>query len=276
MVKVNVLICLLVLLCVGSAQADTITFQAYHMADGEWETTAGEGYNYLASAAIEQGAAGWDGSLYSTPWCGGDFSHDNSRMMPIRFGNLFGSGPIQIPVGATIISATLNLNVWDGYMTPPSAVRVFTGLTPWYSTFLAGAGGSDGDFSTALFRKYNAQEAWDDTDVGCIPRHGIDYTSTYTDVPVTGYTVGSGVFPIDVWISADVTADVTAYAAGTLDNNGWWLGANAYWVTSGMFRIGGANAGSILMPSLVVEYIPEPITLSLLGLGSLLALRRRK
>ena len=81
---------------------------------------------------------------------------------------------------------------------------------------------------------------------------------------------------IDQYVGFDVTADVAAYAAGTLDNNGWWIGTSAYWPTSGLYQVGGAYAGWVLMPSLVVEYIPEPMTLTLLGLGTLVTLRRRR
>ncbi|MHB9070870.1 MAG: PEP-CTERM sorting domain-containing protein [Sedimentisphaerales bacterium] len=276
MKKVSLVICLAVLFCAAFAQADTIVFGPGHLADGTHNGTL-DSYMLCDTAALESGSPGWDGGYYSVPWVGGDFSNATARMMIIKFRDLFGSGAIQIPVGSTITSASLELGVATGYSAPPTEIRAFTGLTPWYDTYSWYAGiPNDASYSSADFRwNGTTKEAWGGGTTGDKPRHGIDYTSSYVAAPITA-TQGSGVYMVDQSVSFDVTADVLAYQAGTLANWGWWIGTNQD-MSLGMYQVGGQNAGWVYLPHLVVDYtIPEPITLSLFGLGSLLALRRRK
>ena len=248
---------LLVMFCASLQGYETITFMAGRMADG---TPGPPSYDGVGSAALQDGQPDWDGSIYSAPWAGGDFSYDTARMMPIKFRDLFGSGPIQIPAGAIIFEAKLKLNVWEAYQNGASAVRAYTGLTDWYSTGYAQSGGSDGDFSTAAWRMHDAGVAWDGGSEADRPRHGIDYTSTYADAAINP-TSGSELYSINQYVQIDVTSDVIAFANGSLTNNGWWIGTNTYmyggtgpYGSHCLYRIGGAYAGSVLMPSLVVKY----------------------
>ncbi len=260
-----------VVLCGAVAQADTIMFSPHHLADGTHDVS--NGYHSVATAALESVSPSWNGSAYSTPWIASDFSDsENARMLVLNFRDLFGPGAIQIPVGSVITSASLNVNIWTGYKAPATEIRAFTGLTPIKSTLF----GLDADFSTAAWQQHGAGVAWDGGSTADEPVKGVDYSTSYVAAPITA-TQGSGVYSVDQYVSFDVTADVVAYAAGSLDNNGWWIGTNQA-EALGRFQAGGGNAGWVLTPDLVVTFtpIPEPMTLTLLGLGSLALLRRKR
>lgn len=268
-----------VLLCSTFVLAETVVFRNGFLADGVIPNGTLDAYYLSDTAALETSSPGWDGGYYSPAWVGGDFANDQTRMMIIRFRDLIGSGAIQVPVGSTITSATLKLNVVDGYGTPPTEIRAYTGLTPWYDThsWYPGSFPEDASYSSADFRwNGTTKEAWGGGTTGDKPRYGIDYTSTYVGASISA-AQGSGLYTVDQWLSFNVTADVLAYQAGTLDNWGWWIGTNQD-MSLGMFRVGGQNGGWSNIPMLEVTYtpIPEPITLGLLGFGSFLALRRRK
>ncbi|MHB9070871.1 MAG: hypothetical protein ACYC54_10955 [Sedimentisphaerales bacterium] len=253
MKRIYFTVCMLLLFAATLQGYQTIIFGPGHLADGTHNGTL-DSYMLCDTAALESSSPGWDGGYYSVPWVGGDFSNDTARMMIIKFRDLFGSGEIQIPADATIISATLVLGVATGYGTPPTEIRAFTGLTPWYDTFSWYPGiPNDASYSSADFRwNGTPKEAWGGGTTGDKPRHGIDYTSSYVAAPITA-TQGSGVYAVGQSVGFDVTADVLAYQAGTLTNWGWWIGTNQD-MTLGMYQVGGQNAGWAYLPHLVVNY----------------------
>jgi len=243
-----------VLSCSITTQAEDneTIFQPLRLADGTPDEV--NGYKSGASLALETGSPDWDSSTYALAWVADDFSAPSgfANMMLLRFRDLFGDGPIQVPADATIVKAELNVNVCVGYGAPPSVIECHTGLTEWYTTY-------DGtDFSTSAWRKWGAMEAWGGGAVEDLPRHGVDYTDTSIDVEVE-FDQGSGVYPIEEYVTFNVTSDVRAFQEGTLANNGWWIGTNQP-LADGKYRLGTFHSGWAFQPSLVVTWRIGPLT----------------
>lgn len=109
---------------------------------------------------------------------------------------------------------------------------------------------------------------------------------------------GSGLFPGEIHSSTfvatvdyDVTAAVQAMLAGTIDNNGWYLNTvnwfdqqwyySSEWGDPSLYTGGWGEPIAALSdtgyrPQLIVDFIPEPSTVTLLGLGILGLLTRRR
>jgi len=224
--------------------AEKTIFRPLHLADGTPDEM--NGYQKADSLAPETGSPDWDSSTYPLAWIADDFSAGEANMMLIRFGDLFGDGPIQVPADANILSAKLNVNVWVGYLAPASVIRCHTGLTDWYTTY------GDTDFSTAAWRKHDAGLAWNGGVVADAPRHGIDYTATSVDVAVD-FPQGSGTYQINQFVTFDVTSDVIAYQKGTLANNGWWIGTNQA-LALGKYRLATTHSGWSGLPWLEIYW----------------------
>jgi hypothetical protein len=72
----------------------------------------------------------------------------------------------------------------------------------------------------------------------------------------------------------DVTADVQAFVNGTLQNYGWALYSSSTSVGNHNY-IPSEAANDGARPALFISYTPEPVTLALLALSSLVLIRRR-
>jgi len=226
----------------------SVIFRQLYLADGTPDTL--NGYKDGASLAIETGFPDLDSSTKAFAWIADDFSAENGSvsMMLIRFGNLFGSGPIQVPPDAMIISAILKVNVHDRYMVPPSVIKCYTGMTDWYTTY------KQSDFSTSAWRKHDAGKAWDGSSAADKPRPGIDYAATSIDIPFDPTHDDS----LGDFIVIDVTSDVRAYQKGTLANNGWWFGTNQAQAL-GKYELATVHSAWDLKPYLRVLWtIPMP------------------
>ncbi len=212
------------------AAADTITF-----ASGQDTSLVSYGpysnYTYGHSVGLWQ----WHGS------------HEIQTL--IRFDDLFGNNPGEIPLGSTITSALLRVYLYNGSRL---ARRVYELTTDWNE-------------NTATWNNFS-------------PGGGVNVASQTTGTPVTTYTRRP-----TGWFNIDVTASLQHWAAGN-DNFGWaiiseQLGGHA-WDWSGIYSF---NSNPHLRPSLTVNYTPqattpEPGTMLLFGsaLGMGAWIRRRK
>ena len=160
----------------------------------------------------------------------------------IRFDDIFGPGPGQIPIGSLITSATLELGLH----------------------YLAGV-------PVGRYGEIHADQPWDEataTTASVLGGNGLQFG-------VDSDLLGS--FNSYATLSTlDVTSSLTARSTDPSQNNGWGLkrdnGGNTGWRSSEYGII--ANR-----PVLSVTYaaVPEPSSTALLGLGGLaLMLRRRR
>ena len=181
----------------------------------------------------------------------------------VRFDNIIGNGPGQIPPGVTIVSATLRMTafaVYDKtnagshhYINPMKTSWVEGSVTreesyPFYSVTEEGASCADYRHYRADPCDYTAADYWGgviDPNATNGPVWGIDIEPTmqtvgyFTDPPGTDTfpTVAGSYdpdyYPISdnywntnygtVGIDFDVKDVVQAWLDGTLDNNGWWM-----------------------------------------------------
>ena len=152
------------------------------------------------------------GSAPMTTWAASD---DKSAL--VKFENIFGLEPGHIPPGATIESATLTLEVYDGGAAPD----IYDVAVDWTEATTFNSFGGDPDIQ--------AEE------LGALLQ------------PAAGGTVPTGPLVIDV------TASVANWAAGTRPNYGWLFrptGINTVRVRSSEYRTVTAR------PHLSVTYLP--------------------
>jgi len=194
-----------------------------------------------------------------------DPTEDDDRTSLVRF-NLS-----SIPENAVINSAKLSLYYYDEwYMTSSDYLDV--SVFPLKASWDEGVGGSGGDIRSGASWQYRYalpnNATWQVNGArGSNDRAAADAVVTLDD------TVGRWVD----WQSANLTQTVAKWYVGTLTNNGW---AMDYTRASDdedgvIFWSGEEDSWG---PKLTVEYtiIPEPVTLSLIAIGGVALLRRRR
>jgi hypothetical protein len=160
----------------------------------------------------------------------------NRRSLLIRFDNLFGGGPNQIPYGSTITSAELRIFQKSGDM-PTTTASVFRMLVPW-----------DGSATWNSMSTSGPGIQWDNVEANATP-----------DASVTGL----GGTDWRAWSGAGLTATLQAWSSGA-PNYGWvlWQDANLSWTVYSSEQISLAKR-----PTLSVTYRAPVSTTSLTGAG---------
>jgi len=219
----------------------------------------------VSSAAIvtfQQGANGYSGTADTFLVAGANADNPRGTNVGvqtrgdshglIRFDDIFGSGPNQIPAGQQIISATLTVTTnnqsVDGFQFHRMLLP-FDEATDTWNTWKSGTSGRN------LTEGVQADGQEASTVVEYIVAPGsVDTVATHT---------------------FDLTASVQAWYAGQA-NHGWViLPASTAQTDSWIFRSRDWTTQSE-RPLLTVEYaVPEPACLAIVGLGTLRLLRRR-
>ncbi|MBN1943281.1 MAG: DNRLRE domain-containing protein [Phycisphaerae bacterium] len=247
---------MLVAIVCGPVWADTITFQNnVGTYDGGVDAGVRQEkpyYNYGGSATC---GSGWE---------------DQELITFFRFDDMFGSAAYQLPAGQTITSAKLKLFV-EG-MDNPSESRTFNAsamTVPVQMGTQNNYWASEGDvcYAYRAFSDYTPGQWNAGAGSSSGPVANADYTTTDAASATFGFS-GTG------WVEWDVTEIVKKWYAGTLDNEGFIVrqadDTHNRRVNFTMEE-GGGNA-----PALEITYVPEPATMSLLALGGLGVLIRRK
>ena len=195
----------------SSGMAATVTFQngvngyqgaadtyvhGYHQDQGSWEAV----WNYGHSPVLQvRGRLDTDLPSYK-------------ETALIRFDDLFGSGPLQIPGKAASIAAATLLLYCTSVEGSPAAIETSLMKTPWIEGTKDGADGTGGEV-TGWYAGFDANRPtayWGrQKKPGVGPVGGIDYDNTRSVVtPKTAIRKGA-------WISIDVTAFVRSWQAET-------------------------------------------------------------
>lgn len=187
--------------------------------------------------------------------------------------DFIGNAPGQVPSDAQITSATLRLYGEGIGGAEAGNLGVYSWLEPVYPGTLNGVlptNSQDGDstaMSTGAYRVFYSK-GWNGP-YGAWASAATDTTGTMWDSfafnqDLTNTPLG--------WIEFDVTGAVQEWVDGTAPNYGFAFFTNTAW--TGMIFHSAEYADSSLRPQLVVDYVPEPATVLLIALGSVL-LRRR-
>ena len=197
----------------------------------------------------------------------------------VGFDDLFGVGANQVSAGQTITSATLRLYCYSIYSTSTQPLTACPMHSGWVEgdangTMVEGAAcnmarhyRSDGDYAT------HPEDAWGTA--GVTEHNGdngphlyVDYS--YSDAALVPWPTTTG------WIEWDVTTAVQDWQVGTLENNGWMV--RLRYNQHSMHRCYSSEYAddASLRPQLVIEYVPEPMSMVLLTLGSAVMFVRKR
>ncbi len=167
----------------------------------------------------------------------------NKQFPLLRFDNIIGPGPNQIPVGATIDSATVTLNSGDAI---PGEIAMHRMLLTWPETGTWNSlFGGDGILL-------------DNVEAAALADSALSVSVAGADF---------------VW---DVASSVQAWANG--EANYGWVFINSVALSGNYIPFRTSEFGTVgLRPELIVQYtIPEPASLGLLLAGGLVVVGRRR
>ena len=186
-----------------------------------------------------------------------------------------------VPAGQTIDSATLRVYFASHLLTGWQRLKMYPMLVD--TTF----GTSDGNPANAgevdMHQRGQATANWGlPTSLNKGPQPGVAGVGADFDVNQSwtspnhsyansgyGWTAGHG------WVETDVTTLVEQWYDGTLDDSqGVVIFGDAS--QQAAYYLSSESASTDLRPQLVIEYTPEPMTMSLLALGGVALIRRRR
>jgi hypothetical protein len=186
------------------------------------------GYTGTVDTMLQQGSTDSEFATWDVIWIEEDPSGDGVRQALIRFDDIFGNGPGQVPVGSQIVSATLSLTTANVTGGPGPGGEFYMMLQPWTAT-----------------------DTWDLWTDGIQPNgyEAYDYPTTEAGTGANTTVVGAGAH------SFDLSYDVYYFSLGYYDNNGWviipWSGATDAW---GIYTSEATTAAN--RPKLTIVYIP--------------------
>ena len=200
----------------------------------------------------------------------------------IRFNDLFGDGVNQIPANAVITNATLKMYTYTT-STRQYALRWYQMQRDWVEG--SSSGTPEAGASCATYRQYPTTTSGGDlwgtdgvasTRLGPLgsavnpPTNDADYYD-YRD-PIRVETLPPATAD---WMDWDITGFMNRWQNGTMPNEGLYSFSMDGYLSINLCSSEYANAS--LRPKLEIEYtVPEPMSLSLLALGSLALLRRKR
>src|SRR5262245_58879535 len=160
----------------------------------------------------------------------------------LRFDNLFGTGPGQIPPGVNITAATLRLNLTEDAPGPPAGI----------------------------FNFHRMIASWNDTNAtwAFFGGNGIQIDGTEA-VATPDATLGDGVNNVTTGFqTVSVLSSLRAWQSG-FANNGWNIREETAQSTDGILFSSAEDptVGSRALLSVTFSPVPEPGTLLLTGLG---------
>lgn len=166
----------------------------------------------------------------------------------LRFDNLFGNGPGQVPVGATIIDARLDLTTHDGSNSQSPG--------PWGAAALLSAF----DPATTSYSSLATNAA---DPAGTLGNRGAWYQNGTATRPMAGI----GNMAINEKVSLNVTPFAHGWSTGQLANHGLVLQAGFVGTTDGWTPRANNHATVVDRPRLSVTYTTEPVTVRRLQQG---------
>jgi hypothetical protein len=166
--------------------------------------------------------------------------------------------------GSTVNTATLK--VQGRYVTVGTTVGVSRMTQSW----LEGTGNNTASDDGATWNTYDGTTAWPGTNGTPVTNSVSDGDPNYTATVGTGYNTAGPIYDLDV-------TNIVAAWAGGATNNGLMIQVVNPSVENENFSLWASDDTGGTAPQLVIDYtIPEPMTMSLLGLGGLGVLLRRR
>jgi len=195
------------------------------------------------------------------------------KVTMVKFKDIFGAGAGQVPAGQTIASATLSMFMYNDLI--PSGMNKGVNVYPILGNI--NFGNTDGPAAVgevSFHQRAQAQTDWaGGTNNG--PVAGLDYDTT--GLAQSALFTNNAPLP-SIWLDIDITNIVADWYDGSIANEGVFLMG-----TTGQEAIGFINDALYASPNwigkvpiLEVEYVPEPMTMSLLALGGVALIRRRR
>ncbi|HEY0007667.1 MAG TPA: DNRLRE domain-containing protein [Tepidisphaeraceae bacterium] len=166
----------------------------------------------------------------------------------IRFDSMFGSGPGQIPIGATIIDSRLTLTTHNAAASQSGGPYGVAGLLQPFNA------------ATATYNSYA-------TDTQSTPGNIGNRGTWYQEGKATRPVGGIGALAINEKVTVNVTNIARGWADGSMANNGLAVQAGFSGTTDGWTARSGTHVTAADRPALSVTYTTDPVTVARLQQG---------